>query len=230
MATSFPPRTDALHAPHLGARPRLGAAELRRRFWHIAPGFLPLVMWFVPHRDPLSPFMLTVFCSVVAGFGLNAYFRYGRIARSGDGEKPAAVLGYTLSIILSLVLFQGAAEIGLTVLAILAFGDGPATLGGLYFGGPRLPWNPSKTWSGFACFLLVGIPMATLVYWGETNFNLEVRPPATPLGTSLLVVGTAVTAAAVMESLRLRVNDNIRVGATAAIVLAAMHGLLGGWQ
>ena len=34
----------------------------------------------------------------------------------------------------------------------MAFGDGFATLAGTTVGGPRLPWNPEKTWSG-----LVGV-------------------------------------------------------------------------
>jgi dolichol kinase len=36
----------------------------------------------------------------------------------------------------------------------MAFGDGAATLAGTRIGGARLPWNPQKTWSGLAAFVV----------------------------------------------------------------------------
>lgn len=207
---------------------RLGAVELRRRFWHIAPGFLPLILWFIPHRDPASVTLRTILCGFVAGFGLNAWFRYRTIARPEDGQQVGAVFGYTLSVVLAVLLFPSSPEVGLTVLAILAFGDGSATLGGIVFGGRRLPWNPKKTWSGFVSFLAAGIPLATMIYWGEPHFNVEALPPHLSYGMSLLVVAPAVFLAAVMESLPVRLNDNFRVGGTAALVLGVLHSLVVG--
>ena len=208
---------------------RLAPHELRRRFWHIAPGLLPLGLWFVPHRDPLSPILQTIVALVVTGFGLNAFIRYRKIARAEDRQKLASVLGYTGGIFVPLMLFPGDVELALAFLTLIAFGDGFATLGGLLIGGARLPWNTEKSWSGLVCFLLAGVPMTTLVYWGEVAFNPESQPDRIPFGTALLVAGSGVLAAAIAESLPSRVNDNIRIATAGVTTMALMHGWLVGW-
>lgn len=214
----------------VGRWAQLSSSELRRRFWHIAPGLLPLALWFVPHRDPLSPTLQLILVLVVSGFGVNAFVRYRLIARGEDRQKFSSVLGYTGGIFAPLLLFPGDIEIAMTFLTLIAFGDGSATLGGMVLGGPRLPWNREKTWSGLFCFLLVGVPMATLVYWGETAFNPESIPESISWGTALLVAGTAALAAALSESVRSRVNDNVRIAVAAVSTLALMHGWLVGFS
>ena len=227
MATQQKP---LIRGPHtiVDGWARLTPHELRRRFWHIAPGLLPLALWFFPHRDPISPVLQAILALVVAGLGLNAFLRYREIARSEDRQKLASVLGYTGGILVPLMLFPGDVEIALAFLTLIAFGDGFATLGGMLIGGPRLPWNPEKSWSGFACFLLAGVPMTSLVYWGEIAFNPESQPDRISFSTALLVAGSGVLAAAIAESLRSRVNDNIRIAVAAVTTMALMHGWLVG--
>ena len=211
-----------------GGWSRLTPHELRRRFWHIAPGLLPLALWFVPHRDPLSPALQMILALVVAGFGLNAFIRYRKIARAEDRQKLASVLGYTGGIFVPLLLFPGDVELALAFLTLIAFGDGFATLGGLLLGGARLPWNAEKSWSGLACFLLAGVPMTTVVYWGETAFNPESQPEYVPFGTALLVAGSGVLASAIAESLPSRLNDNVRIAFAGVTTMALMHAWLVG--
>ncbi len=205
----------------------LTATEWRRRLWHSAPGVLPFALWAVPHRDPLSPTLEIVLFSLVCLFAAHVFFRYRLIERRQDGKRASAVLGYALSVLLTLLIFPEHVELGLTVLAVLAFGDGSATVVGLMFGGPKLPWNPHKTWSGFAGFLAVGIPVASVIYWGETQFNPEsLEYQSVPFTTALYCAGAAVMLAAIAESLPSRINDNIRVGAAAAVGVVSMHALL----
>jgi dolichol kinase len=123
-----------------------------------------------------------------------------------------------------LLLFPAHAELGLTVLAVLAFGDGSATLGGLLFDSRPLPWNRDKTWSGTLCFLLAAIPMASLIYWGESH-NAEALEPGVSFATALFCGGSAAFVAAIAESLRSRINDNVRVGLAASVAVAATHAL-----
>jgi dolichol kinase len=229
MATQRESVAGAQNSPASTGWVALERQELRRRFWHIAPGLLPLGLWFFPHRDPLSPILQTILALVVTGFGLNAFIRYRKIARAEDRQKLASVLGYTGGIFVPLVLFPGDVEIALSFLTLIAFGDGFATLGGMLIGGARLPWNAQKTWSGFACFLLAGVPMTSLVYWGEIAFNPESQPDRLPFGTCLLVAGSGVLAAALAESLPSRVNDNIRIAVAGVATMALMHGWLVGW-
>lgn len=208
----------------------LSSTELRRRAWHIAPGLLPAVLWFIPHADPLRTFGWAILLVLTTGFGIHAYIRYRQIARPGDQERLGAVLGYSGSVLACLVVFPGDIEIALTVLAIIAFGDGWATAGGLLIGGRPLPWNPRKTWAGLVCFLAGATPIATLVYWGETAFNPASTPQSVDPFEALVIAGTAVAVAGIAESIPSRVNDNIRVGLTAAVVVSLLHGLLIGWQ
>jgi len=210
------------------AAARLGPAELRRRFWHMLPGFLPFLLWPVPHADPISPTLRAIIFAILAGFALAIVVQYRRIARRADNGRISCVMGYCGSIFAAIVLFPSAAEIGLTVLAILAFGDGSATLGGKLFAGRTLPWNREKTWSGLLSFIFVGAPMAAVIYWGESH-NLEAVDPGVSFTTAFLCCSVAVLLSAVAESLRSRVNDNVRVGLVATAALAVMHGVCVGW-
>ena len=66
-----------------------------------------------------------------------------------------------------------------------------------------------------------------MVYWGETHFNpesLEYR--SIPFTTALWCAGAAVILAAIAESLPSRINDNIRVGAAAAVGVISMQAVL----
>ena len=149
---------------------------------------------------------------------------FRQIQRHGEGAGFAAVAGYSLSVLLTALIFPGALELGLAVLAILAFGDGSATLFGLMFRGPRLPWNKAKSWSGFLAFLSLGSLMTAWIYWGETQ-NPEASEPGVTFALAIVLTGPAVIAAAIAESVRSRINDNIRVGAVAAITLILLHML-----
>jgi dolichol kinase len=208
---------------------RLTRTELRRRLWHMAPGLLPFVMWYFPHRDPISPTMRGIMVAVVFGLAIGIFAGYRRIRRQGESnQRLAAVAGYAASVLLTLIAFPNDAELGLTVLAILAFGDGSATLGGLLIGGPKLPWNRKKTVSGFFCFLIVGGAMASFIYWGETQMNPEAVPPFATIRTALICGGLAALLAAVVESIPSRINDNVRVGAVAAATVVITHAAIVG--
>ena len=140
-----------------------------------------------------------------------------------------SVAGYAGSVLMTLLLFPAHAELGLTVLAVLAFGDGSATLLGKLIGGPRLPWNREKSWSGFLAFVAVGGTMASLIYWGETHFNPEALGSGVTFWQALACGFAPALLGAVYESIPSRINDNIRVGAVAAITVTAVHVLVVGW-
>ncbi len=215
--------TDNPKKPSVG----MTKTEWRRRFWHSSPGVLPFVLWAVPHQDPVSPTLLGVMIFLVCVLAGQIFWRYQHIERSHDRERVSAVLGYAMSVMVTLLVFPQHAELGLTVLVVLAFGDGSATLGGLILGGPKLPWNPKKTWAGFVSFFAVGIPAATLIYWGETQFNPEsLEYQSIPFSTALCCASVAVGLAAIAESLPLKINDNIRVGTAAALGVITMHSWL----
>ena len=198
--------------------------ELKRRFWHMTPGVLAFGLLMVPHADPISPTLQLIILSCCLAIGVWILLGFRQIQRRGEGAGLGAVGGYSLSVLGTTFLFPQHLELGLAVLAILAFGDGSATLVGSVFRGPRLPWNSGKSWIGLLGFVVVGSAMATWIYWGETH-NLEASDPPVSFGMALFLTAPAVLAAAIAESLRSRINDNIRVGVVAAVTLVLLHGM-----
>ena len=211
---------------------RLGSTEMQRRAWHMLPGFLPFVLWIFPRHHLATPASFTIFVStIIVGLAAAMYVGFCRIQRQGEEHCDCltAVCGYSGSILATLILFPSHPELAFTVLAVLAFGDGSATLGGMLLGGRRLPWNERKSYAGSACFLVVGTLMATLAYWGAPHY----LPPtasaaALSIRLALLVGLTATVAGAIAESLPVRQNDNPRVGLAAALGVIGAQALLVG--
>lgn len=204
------------------AADRLGPHEIRRRMVHIAPGFLPFILWPIPHQDPLSVTLKNIMICLAVGISVWAWMKRSVYARRGGESMVAAVFGYATTVLGMLILIPSAPELGLAVMGILAFGDGSATLAGLLFGGRRLPWNPAKSWAGLVAFLCCSIPMATVIYAGEAQ-------PGISALVALACVAPAAFVAALAESLPWRINDNIRVGVAAAMTIVPLHAMFVGW-
>lgn len=222
---------------HVGAAPsrswcdRLGPIEYRRRLWHIVPGFLPFLLWPVP-AVLLPPLIrLGILLAVTFAVGVWMFLRYARIRRPDEPWIDRfSILAYSGSVFATLVLFPLHSELALTVLAVLAFGDGSATVGGLLFQSRRLPWNDRKSVAGTACFILVGTIMSAIIYWGEAN-GRQLPALAFPVSfiDSLLCGLFATALAAIVESLPLRTNDNLNVGIAALVGVVAAHSVFVGW-
>ncbi len=200
----------------------LSKRELRRRFWHMSPGLLPFVLQAVPHQDPISPTLRGIILIVAAVIAGRIFLGFRRIQRTSERGGGAAVAGYVLSVLTMMLLFPRHLEMSLALLAILAFGDGSATLFGLLLRGPRLPWNRDKSWTGLGAFVTAGTLTSAWIYFGE-SLNIESADPPVTFLQALLLVLPAVVAAAVGESIRSRINDNVRVGVIAGLVLMLTH-------
>jgi dolichol kinase len=200
----------------------LGVQEWRRRAWHFFPGVLAFAMTQIPHEDPIPLLPLSV--GVILGLGLIVWgaFRFHHTFRRSQDERPVVMaLGYALPIIALLYLLRDHLEVALAATAIIAFGDGSATLAGMRLGGPALPWNREKTLSGTAAFIVCGGLAASLVYW------IEASPDVSYITAAALTIPAAI-ACALLESVPWQVNDNAVVGAAAATILAASQLLLTG--
>ena len=131
---------------------------------------------------------------------------------------PLGILFYPLSILLLILAFPRRLDIVAAAWGILALGDGAATLVGTRLDGPAIPWNPDKTIAGSAAFVVAGaLAGAALSWW--------TRPAVSPLPPLLFTLGApvpAAVAAALVESIRVRLDDNISVPITAAIVLGGL--------
>ena len=199
----------------------LSAKELKRRMWHMLPGLLPIASYIYPHKDPLSPTFQKIAAGLIVGIAALLLWRYKTIRRSDERTELAAVFGYSVSVLATLLLFPKHAELGMLVLCVLAFGDGMATTFGLLLCGPRLPWNRLKSWAGTLAFVGFGGYLSSLAYWAESQ-------PRASWSIALTCGFAAAVVAAVAESLPSRVNDNVRVGIASAVTAVAAHAMVVG--
>jgi uncharacterized protein (TIGR00297 family) len=142
------------------------------------------------------------------------------IARNRQRGFDAGIIIYPLAVLALLLIFPRRPDIAGTVWAILAFGDGAATLFGTLLPRAPLPWNREKSWAGLLFFVAMGLPAALFVSW-----FLRPEPDALP---RTLIVGLTVLICALVESLPTGIDDNIEVpvaGAAVMFALTRMEGL-----
>ena len=191
-------------------------SELPRKVLHMFPGFVPFLLAAVPHPIPL-PFMSLVTVAIITVVLTGLYVLMRRaVQRPGESDFWMTTLSYPAVILATVCLFRQAPQLTGVVVIALAWGDGFAYLGGKLLGGRRLPWNNVKSWAGLISFIAVAGPAAVFAYHAELGRN-------TSWAAALLCGTSAIVAAAIAESLPVRLTDNLRVGVTAAIVAAVTH-------
>ncbi len=194
---------------------RIGETEFRRRLLHMTPGIIPLGLPLTPHGDVWEPWLWTMAVVFMSTGLLASILAAPVVKRHGDENFVPSIWGYIVPPFAAFLLFPGRSELALMTLQIIAFGDGSATLGGKFFGGRKLPWNRQKSWSGLACFIVMGTLLATYSYWGEAR-------PIPSVWQAAMICGIAATVCAVVESLPVRLNDNFCVGMTALLIGLAL--------
>jgi uncharacterized protein (TIGR00297 family) len=215
--------------------------------------FALLLRWLAPWQ---AVFM------AAAALILNSFFIHritrGALLRPSERESSFSrgVMLYPATLLLTFIVFGSRLELAAGVWALLAVGDGMAALSGLALRGPRLPWNPKKTWSGLVAFVVFGTASsAWIIRWTQqagswtlagslmpgglmtlggadpsarigTSFLLgtplgQAGASSVPGSLSFLVIGclVAATAAALVESLDSKIDDNILVTVVGGAVL-----------
>lgn len=199
------------------------ALDLRRKAIHVGCGLFALsfrwLSWEQAALLALAAFAFNVL--VLPHVGGRSLQRPDEQAR---GFAPGIVL-YPLAV-LGLVLLFGPWS-GLVVpamgWALLAFGDGAASLVGMRWGSRPLPWNPRKSWEGTAAHVLVGGAAAAAIGAFVAQGRIE-GLMASPAG--LLVAGFgAAFVTALIESIESGIDDNLKVawlgGVMADVLLVA---------
>ena len=202
---------------------KLTRQELSRKLWHMSAGLLPFLVPLLPYYYTASDFwgvagVRMIVLGTAATLMTVSLVYSNRFARPSERSVAKAMSCYALPVIIPLLLFPSHLELGLTVLAIVAIGDGAAGLMGMSLQGPRLFWNQGKTITGTLGFLLFGIPVATAAYW------VSAQTAVTWTNAASLVTAAALVAA-FAESFPSSIDDNLRVGTAAAVVLAAQRML-----
>jgi len=195
-----------------GGRPY---SEDARKFVHIIFGCCALLLRY------LSWFEAALVAIAALGFNLIIMPRVGSaIYRPSDRARRVAsgIVLYPLSVLLLIVIFPDRLDIAAAAWGILAFGDGMATVVGKRLGRRPIPWNREKSIAGsVALFVCGSVAGAALAWWCRPN----VVPPAY-LWFSLGAPVAAALVAALVETIPVRLDDNVSVPAAAA---AALWGL-----
>jgi uncharacterized protein (TIGR00297 family) len=193
-----------------------GYSETRRQTLHMAMAAFALLLrvltWWQAALCAVTAFLFNLFVLPRIG-GASLY-------RPSDAHRgyPLGILFYPLSVLLLILAFPRRPDIVAAAWAILAFGDGAATIVGTRLGGRALPWNPDKTCAGSLAFIVAGAAAGGALAWWT---RLAVSP-APPLLFTLGAPALAAVAAAGVESRRVRLDDNISVPIGAAIVLGGL--------
>jgi uncharacterized protein (TIGR00297 family) len=131
---------------------------------------------------------------------------------------PAGLVLYPTSILLMLLMLPARPDIVGAAWGVLAVGDGAATLVGRRFGGARWPWNRKKSVAGSVALAIAGGAAGSfLCWWCRTT----IIPP--PYGWySIGAPFAAAIVAAAVETVPIRLDDNLSVPLSAASVLWGM--------
>jgi phytol kinase len=142
----------------------LSASEAKRKITHIGVGGIAFLLRFLTWEQAalIALGALAFNAFVLPRIGGKSMWRE---AEHGRGY-PLGILLYPAAVLALVLVFHDRLEIAAALWGILAFGDGMASLVGQGAGGPRLPWNDRKSWSGFVAFVVCGaIGASVLMAW-----------------------------------------------------------------
>jgi uncharacterized protein (TIGR00297 family) len=190
-------------------------SERARKTVHMAMGAFALSLRY------LTWWQAALLAGLALAFNLLVLPRIARqLYRPTDHARrfPAGIIFYPVSVLWLILLFPYRLDIVAAAWGILAFGDGMATLVGMSFGRTRLPWNREKSIAGSVAFFVCGgLAGALLAWWCRPG----VIPPAY-VWFSIGAPFVAALAAAFVETIPVRLDDNVSVPASAAAVLWAL--------
>ena len=126
-----------------------------------------------------------------------------RPADQTAADTWTGIVLYPISVLALILFYRNSMHVVAAVWAIMALGDGMASVVGETLRGPTLPYNREKTWAGFAGFIVAGTVGAYLLArWAN---------PLLPADKVLLVSAATALVGAVVETLPIRLDDNVSV-------------------
>ena len=213
-------------------------SEHARQWVHVGSGLFALLF------RVLTSGQAAAMAAIAVAFNVVLLPRVGgrRLYRPVDEARgfPLGILLYPLSVLLLTLAFPSRLDIAAAAWGILAFGDGFATLVGrsrteetaenaliaendLFSASSavsavpsgRIPWNADKSIAGTLAFIVCGSAAGVALAWW-------VRPAVTPMPPLTFTIAAPIAAAllaALVETIPVRLDDNISVPATAGLVL-----------
>ncbi|MEE8522420.1 MAG: DUF92 domain-containing protein [Thermoanaerobaculia bacterium] len=190
--------------------------ELVRKAVHIGVGLLAfaVVVLGPAAAAGLAVALLVFNAAVLQRVGGRWLWRRDEIERG----VATGIVAYPASVLVLILIFWRRSEVAAAVWAILAFGDGMATVLGVLRGRRELPWNRRKTWIGSLAYWLFGAAGASAVLTSSAGWQGR-EVPAVFVFT---VAGLAALFAAWIESQPQRLDDNLTVPLPTALVLLGL--------
>ncbi len=134
------------------------------------------------------------------------------------GSARSGIVLYPISVLVLVLVFANRLDIAAAAWAILAVGDGMATIAGRRLGWGAIPWNRGKSFAGaFALFFCGGLAGALIAWWCRPNVT-----PAPEPWFSVVAPFVAALVATFVETIPVKLDDNVSVPASAAGVLWAL--------
>jgi phytol kinase len=186
-------------------------SETNRQIVHMAMGGFALLLRWLAWWQAIA---------LAAGAVAFNVFALPRIARGlfRPGDQARALHGivlYPVAVLLLLLAFPARPDIVAAAWGILAFGDGSATLAGRALAGPRWSWNREKTFAGSATFVIVGGAGGVFLAW----WCRAAVQPSPDLAFTIAAPLAAALVAAAVETIPVRLDDNLSVAISAGAVL-----------
>jgi uncharacterized protein (TIGR00297 family) len=159
---------------------------------------------------------LAALCAAAALlFNLFALPAFGRgIYRDPERRRDVGIVAYPAAVLAVILLFRHHLAVAAALWGMMAAGDPMASIAGKLAGGPRLPWNAAKTWSGLAAYALFGGAAGTLLmaFVGRVAISYALASFA---GFALL--------GAFLESIQTGFDDNFVPGLGVAFAWGTLH-------
>ena len=198
----------------------LARGELARRAVHVACVAFALLL-----RDLTWPQAALL---ALAAFVFNWQLLprlFGRgMWRTADVARgyPVGILAYPLAVLGLVLVFRERLWMAAAGWGMLAVGDGMAGLVGQAAGGPRLPWNARKGWSGLVAFVVFGAAAAAfLIAW---TARLPLATDAAHWPRTLGMALALALVCALVESLPTTIDDNVSVPLATVLALPLIAG------
>jgi len=197
-------------------------SETARQWVHVGSGLFALLLRVLNGWQAAT----LAFAALVFNALLLPRFGGKRLYRPVDHDRgfPLGILLYPLSVLMLTLAFPARLDIAAAAWGILAFGDGFATLVGRSrregtavsaVPSDRIPWNPDKSWAGTIAFVVCGgLAAVALAWWTRPSIA-----PLPPMAFTIAAPLAAAVIAAFVETIPIRLDDNISVPLAAAIVL-----------
>ena len=185
-----------------------------RKIVHMSMLIFAFLLPYLTWTQAAGCALLALLFNVVVLPRLGADLRKSPASAPGGAVWTGIVI-YPISVLALILLYRHDLHIAGATWAILALGDGTASVTGGALRGPALPWNHQKTWSGFLGFIVAGTAGAyVLTRW--------VAPAVAPDIALRICVATAVVGA-IVESLPVRLDDNATVPLVAGAFMFCLY-------